>query len=179
MYYVLLVALLVVLVILLIIIYNNYLVIRKQRNINYKLKMDNDILLNIDKYQINYLKNGYQIKKYKGKILVGDYDVFSLSNTISAINALGYDTDVVKNASDILFKLKSSKYDFIITNYQYPNGINGIELCDKIKKLKINTPIIILSSTSDMRDEFIKYADYYLEKPLNKKQLKEILITNS
>lgn len=174
MYYLVLIILCIILFILFIIIYKQKKEMEIQKKINKNLFKDNNILINIDKHYINYLKNGYLLKKYKGKILLGDYDKFSMSNTISVINSLGYDIDCVKSAEDILFKLKDNKYDYIITNYLYKEGIDGIELCNIIKnELKIEIPIIILSSTSDMTDEF-KIADYYIEKPLTKDKLKKI-----
>lgn len=175
MYYVLLISLCIILVILLVIIYKENLEIKKQIDINNDLKKNNNRLINIDKYQINYLKNGYKEKKFVGKVLLGDYDKYSMSNTIDVINKLGYDVDIVNCAEDILFKLKINKYDYVITNYQYKEGMNGIELCNRIKDLGIDTKAIILSSTTSMKDEFTKVCDYYIEKPLTKDKLKNIM----
>ena len=176
MYYVVLIVLSIIIIVLIYIVYKENNVIKREKLINKSLSKDNSILLNIDKYHIDYLKNGYNDKKYKGKILLGDYDKFSMSNTINIINKLGYDVDVVKSAEDILYKLKNDNYDYVITNYIYKEGIDGIELCNIIKNdLKINIPVIILSSTSDMKDEFNNVSDYYIEKPLTQTKLKKIL----
>ena len=104
MYCVVLIGLFIILFILLYIIYRENVEINRQKSINRKILKDNEILVNVDKYQIDYLKNGYVKKKYKGKILLGDYDKFSMSNTVDVINKLGYDVDIVSNSVDLLCK---------------------------------------------------------------------------
>ncbi len=176
MYCVVVIVLFIILFILMYIIYRENIEIKRQKSININLLKDNKILTNIDKYQIDYLKNGYVKKKYKGKILLGDYDKHSMSNTVEVINKLGYDVDIVSNSTDLLCKLKLNKYDYIITNYLYKEGMDGIELCNVIKyELKINIPIIILSSSNDMKEKFMCVADYYIEKPLTQNKLRKVI----
>lgn len=176
MYWVVLIGLFIILFILLYIIYRENVEINRQKSINRKILKDNEILVNVDKYQIDYLKNGYRKKKYKGKILLGDYDKFSMSNTVEIINKLGYDVDIVSNSNDLLCKLKLNKYDYIITNYLYKEGMDGIELCNIIKyELKINIPIIILSSSNDLKEKFMCVADYYIGKPLTQNKLRKVI----
>ena len=75
--------------------------------------------------------------------------------------------------------LKKKEYDCILLDINLPR-MNGLEVLDKIKesKLKIDTPIFILSSSSnpsDVEKALEKGASAYFEKPIDVKRLLSIL----
>jgi len=71
-------------------------------------------------------------------------------------------------AETLLSTINISEYDIIITEWHMP-GINGIQLCDIIKKeLKLDIPIILLSAYGSEKyiNEGLEHADVYLVKPV-------------
>lgn len=64
-------------------------------------------------------------------------------------------------------------FDIIILDVIIP-GINGLELCKKIRNNNIKTPIIMLTSLDTLEDKIAGFdcgADDYLVKPFNFKEL--------
>jgi len=67
----------------------------------------------------------------------------------------------------------SRKYDLIVLDVVLP-GINGMELCRKIRAAGIKTPVIILTSLGSIDDKvegFDSGADDYLAKPFEFREL--------
>jgi two-component system copper resistance phosphate regulon response regulator CusR len=65
------------------------------------------------------------------------------------------------------------KYDLIILDVVMP-GINGMELCRKIRAAGIKTPVIMLTSLGSIDDKvegFVSGADDYLAKPFEFREL--------
>jgi len=65
--------------------------------------------------------------------------------------------------------LLEKKYDVIILDVMLP-GLNGFELCKKIRGYNITTPVLMLTaldSTEDIVEGFGCGADDYLEKPFS------------
>jgi len=77
------------------------------------------------------------------------------------------------NAADGEQKALDTEHDIIILDLGLPDG-NGLELCEKLRKKDISTPILILSAKQDT-DVKIKGlhsgADDYLTKPFNTEEL--------
>jgi len=68
----------------------------------------------------------------------------------------------------------SKKYDIIILDVILPGGINGFELCKKLRNNNVKTPIIILTSLDSIDDKttgFNSGADDYLLKPFSFQEL--------
>lgn len=82
----------------------------------------------------------------------------------------------VKYAADGLQGLKlvqSQKFDLIILDLMLPN-IDGIDLCQRIRKQMIYTPILMLTSKSSELDRVLGLevgADDYLTKPFSIREL--------
>jgi len=75
--------------------------------------------------------------------------------------------DVVYNGEDGLKKIKNNTYDAIILDWMLP-GIDGIEVCKKIRSLEIVTPIIMLTAKVFIEDKVLGLnsgADDYVSKP--------------
>jgi len=64
-------------------------------------------------------------------------------------------------------------FDIILLDVVIP-GINGMELCKKIRNANINTPVLMLTSLDTIEDKIAGFdcgADDYLVKPFNFKEL--------
>lgn len=74
--------------------------------------------------------------------------------------------------------IKEKSYDLIILDVNLPDG-NGFTLCEKIRKLNCDIPIIFLTAR-DLEKDIIKGfdlgADDYITKPFNVKILKKKII---
>ncbi len=86
-----------------------------------------------------------------------------------------YTTEVTENGSQALTWLASHKPSIVISDILMP-GINGFELCEKIKsdKSTADIPIILLTSLSDTEEVvkgLIAGADSFLSKPYDSKHL--------
>ena len=67
----------------------------------------------------------------------------------------------------------NKKFDIIILDVIIP-GINGLELCKKIRNANIKTPILMLTSLDTVEDKIAGFdcgADDYLVKPFSFKEL--------
>ena len=67
----------------------------------------------------------------------------------------------------------SKEFDIIILDVIIP-GINGLELCKKIRNANIKTPVIMLTSLDTVEDKIAGFdcgADDYLVKPFSFKEL--------
>ena len=76
------------------------------------------------------------------------------------------------------FRDYSEEIDLVIADIQIPN-VNGYDLLLMVKKLKPNTPVIMVTASDSIRgnDYVIKKlgASEYLIKPMSKKLLSEII----
>lgn len=78
-----------------------------------------------------------------------------------------YAADVAYEGTDGFGMAVTSDYDIIILDIMLP-GMDGIEICKKIRGKKINTPIIMLTARGQVRDRvkgLNSGSDDYLVKP--------------
>ncbi len=69
--------------------------------------------------------------------------------------------------------IKKNSYDIIILDWMLP-GINGIEVCKRVRKLEIITPVIILTAKIGIEDRVYGLnsgADDYVPKPFSFEEL--------
>ena len=108
-------------------------------------------------------------------LLVDDDEVF-----MDEFSELLEDYEIVKafNGEQALNLLKKpNEIDLVILDVNMP-GLNGTEVLKKIKNMDTNLPVIILTgySTKDIAIEALKgRADYYIEKPSQIPQVKDII----
>ncbi len=85
----------------------------------------------------------------------------------------GFHVEDVENGEDALLKIKNdNKWDLLIFDIMMP-GINGIELCAKVRQFS-NAPVLFLtadSSESSKMDAYEQGGDDYLEKPFDHEEL--------
>jgi len=77
--------------------------------------------------------------------------------------------DVANDGAEGLAKIRQNVYDIIIMDWMLP-VLSGTELCVIARKNSVNTPILMLSAKSDIRDRVEGLncgADDYLPKPFS------------
>lgn len=87
----------------------------------------------------------------------------------------GYLISHVESGEEALEKVQIEKFDLIILDVMLP-GIDGFEVCAKIRELDSRVPVLMLTARSEERDRIkglAQGADDYLTKPFN---LKEFLL---
>jgi DNA-binding response OmpR family regulator len=70
-------------------------------------------------------------------------------------------------------RAKSNSFDMVLLDIMLP-GMDGMEICKELRKQKINTPILMLTSKSDEMDKVLglEYgADDYITKPFSIREL--------
>ncbi|MBU4268163.1 MAG: sigma-54 dependent transcriptional regulator [Acidobacteria bacterium] len=110
-------------------------------------------------------------------ILLVDDD-HSLRNMLSfVLGKEGYQVDEAVSGMDALKKLKTRKYDLVISDIRMP-GLNGIDLLKKIKTHDQELPVIMITAYAATHDaiEAMKLgAEDYIMKPFNLEELKIII----
>lgn len=78
-----------------------------------------------------------------------------------------YAVDVVYDGGEGYDMASVEKYDVIILDLMLP-GMDGIEICKKLRQENIHTPILMLTAKSQIEDKVLGFntgADDYLTKP--------------
>ena len=84
----------------------------------------------------------------KSILFVDDHEVLArLSCEI--LNMQGYRAVSAYNASDALAKLEAEDFDMLITDFRM-EGMNGLELAQKVRERTPHLPIIIVTGYSDL-----------------------------
>jgi DNA-binding response OmpR family regulator len=84
-----------------------------------------------------------------------------------------YQLTISNNGSDALQKTAAKNFHLIILDIMLP-GIDGIEVCKKLRERNIATPIIMLTSRSEEIDKVLALelgADDYITKPFSIREL--------
>ncbi|WP_163537982.1 response regulator [Gracilibacillus sp. YIM 98692] len=100
-----------------------------------------------------------------------------LCNIIHNLNNEFVVTDVAQNGEEALDKISHKHFDVIITDIRMPI-MDGLDLIEKMKELKYNQPVIIITGHSEFeyaRRAFRLGAIDYLLKPIKSDELKEVL----
>lgn len=102
------------------------------------------------------------------KILIVDDDMEIAELVAIYLKNDGYDTTIINDPLEVINYLEKNNVDLAVIDVMMP-GINGIELCLKIRKT-YNFPIIMLSAKSQDFDKIhglTSGADDYMTKPFN------------
>ena len=81
---------------------------------------------------------------------------------------------VVENGKEALDKLLSNNFDVVITDLKMPL-MGGIELLDKISKIKLNAVTIVLTGCSVNKSDFSEKPFAHLRKPFSHNQLIQVV----
>lgn len=95
-------------------------------------------------------------------------DEHKIANSIrKGLEQEKYAVDVAFTGTDGYDLAASEEYDLIILDILLP-GINGLEICSKLRKKQIHTPVIMLTAKGQIEDKVTGLdagADDYLPKP--------------
>ena len=83
---------------------------------------------------------------------------------------------VAHNGFDAIEKFKSMEINLVIMDLYMP-GMDGFEASKQIKAISVDTPIIVISTTSIAEEDLKKDIgiDYFLAKPLNVAKFKDFI----
>ena len=116
----------------------------------------------------------------KAKVMVIDDNVDSVEVMRFALADNNYDIVACYSGEQCLAQIEAEEPDCIILDVMMP-GINGFEVCEKLKKeMGLKTPIVVISAKSGKKDiDHAKSlgADDYLVKPVSNKKLLEAIET--
>jgi two-component system, OmpR family, alkaline phosphatase synthesis response regulator PhoP len=107
----------------------------------------------------------------KALIIEDDKDIADLIGI--HLDDLGFNTEKSYDGNEGLLKVLNNSYDIILLDIRLP-GLDGIEVCKKIRVGKINTPILMVTSKSEEIDKIIGLeigADDYITKPFSIREL--------
>jgi len=106
------------------------------------------------------------------KLLVVEDDKNISSIIFENAKIENYECDVAYDGEDGQKKALTNAYDLIVLDLMLPK-IDGFEICKKIRKEKITTPVIILTAREEEKDKILGLeigADDYVTKPFGVKE---------
>lgn len=86
---------------------------------------------------------------------------------------IGFEAHKVHDGKEGLIKAMDNVFDLIILDLKLP-GMDGMEICRKLRQEKVDTPIIMLTSKSEEIDKVLGLelgADDYMTKPFSIREL--------
>lgn len=89
------------------------------------------------------------------------------------LHDMGFETEKCGHGLEALEKVLSSKYELIILDIMLP-GMDGFEICKRMRAEKKHTPVLMLTSRSEEVDKILGLelgADDYLQKPFSIREL--------
>lgn len=82
--------------------------------------------------------------------------------------------EIIDNAPSGLAAALAEEYDVIILDRMLPGGMDGLDICAKLRENEIKTPILLLTAKGQIRDRVAGLnagADDYLVKPFSFEEL--------
>jgi len=107
------------------------------------------------------------------KILVVEDEAKIASFIKRGLKEEGFSVDTAKDGEEGHFLASTNDYDLIILDIMLPK-MDGLRLCEKLRKEGIQSPVIILSARDEVRDKVQGLnlgADDYLTKPFEFEEL--------
>ncbi|WLR46045.1 response regulator transcription factor [Halobacillus litoralis] len=107
------------------------------------------------------------------KILIVDDEESIVTLLKYNIDQAGYETDVAFNGTDALEKASKDHFDLIVLDVMLP-GMDGMEVCKKLRQMQVNTPVLMLTAKDDEFDKVLGLelgADDYLTKPFSPREV--------
>lgn len=105
---------------------------------------------------------------YKILIIEDDADITNLLKI--NLQDMGYEVTLAHEGRIGLEKATSNKHDLIILDIMLP-GIDGLEICRRVRATTDYTPILMLTCKSSELDRVLMGADDYLTKPFSLMEL--------
>ena len=118
------------------------------------------------------------------KILLLEDDYLYRVSIAEFLEGLNYQVDTFEDGQEALDAIYDKQYSVLLLDIRVPT-IDGFAVLKEIRKYGINTPVIVLTSLTDIEDLSLGYelgCSDYIKKPFELKELKyrlEFLIKNS
>jgi two-component system KDP operon response regulator KdpE len=113
--------------------------------------------------------------KAKGKrILVVDDEIPIQRILRRNLTASGYEVVVAGGGEQAIEMVQTQQPDLVLLDLYLPGGLNGLDVCIKIRELSPQLPIIVLSAVTEERQKVRALdlgADDYLTKPFSNDEL--------
>jgi len=107
------------------------------------------------------------------KVLVIDDEAAILEMLTRMLSRKGYSIDTAENGAVAIKKVRTSHYDFVVTDIKMPD-MSGKEILHEIKSIKgDDLPVIGMSGTPWLLDENL--FDAVISKPCTMKKLFEVV----
>ncbi len=86
---------------------------------------------------------------------------------------MGYEVDEASNGEEAIEKFKSGDYDLVTLDIEMP-GTNGLEVAGRLREIKKDVKIILLTAYSHYKSDLASWAaDSYVVKSMDFTELKE------
>ncbi|MCI0679064.1 MAG: response regulator transcription factor [Actinobacteria bacterium] len=108
-----------------------------------------------------------------GRILVVDDEETLIDLVASALRFAGYEAETAGDGFGALRTIKGTPPDLVVLDVSMP-GIDGFEVCRRIRRDGLQTPVIFLTARDDIDDirtGFRQGGDDYLTKPFSLEEL--------
>lgn len=109
----------------------------------------------------------------KQKILIVDDEESIVTLLQYNIEKAGFDTAVAYSGTEAFDKATNKSYDLIVLDVMLP-GMEGTEVCKRLRQEKVDTPILMLTAKGEEFDKVLGLelgADDYLTKPFSPKEV--------
>ncbi|MCX7654124.1 MAG: response regulator [Fervidobacterium sp.] len=107
-------------------------------------------------------------------LVVEDEPNMRLLVTEELIDA-GYEVDEAENAEEALRKFSDKPYDLVTIDIEMP-GMNGLELAGKLREIKREAKLVLLTAYSHYKSDMASWAaDAYVVKSSDLTELKEVI----
>lgn len=113
-------------------------------------------------------------QKHIPKILVVDDEKVIRDITQAFLMLNGYEVDTAENGKEALDKLLDNRFDVVITDLKMPL-MGGMELLEKISKIKLNAVTIVLTGCAVNESDFSRKPFAHLRKPFSHNQLIQVV----
>jgi two-component system OmpR family response regulator len=103
------------------------------------------------------------------RVLLVEDEILLAETVTKGLEREGYAVDVAHNGIDGLWAATERVYDAIVLDLMLP-GLNGYQVCEKLRAAEVWTPVLILTAKDgeyDQADAFDLGADDYLVKPFS------------
>lgn len=107
------------------------------------------------------------------RILIVEDEQAMLMGLKDNLEIEGYETDIANDGQLGLDKILNNTYNLILLDVMLPN-ISGFDICKKVRKEGIMTPIILLTAKGEEIDKVLGLelgADDYMTKPFSLREL--------
>ncbi len=107
------------------------------------------------------------------KLLVVEDETALLSEIVNFIKQEGFICETASNFEEAVQKINLHRYDCAVIDITLPGG-SGLEIISRLKKISVNTGIIIVSAKNSVGDKISGLnlgADDYLAKPFHLAEL--------